>query len=265
MTAPEGILGAAFQWKGVLAFGWFAVFFLLERLARAAPEQSGAYTREIRTGRNLLIALPVFAMTPLIVLPIALWADAHALWRRPDALSGAWTILVDIVLLDLWTYFVHRAYHETPLWRVHRVHHLDEHLDTTSALRFHFAEVALSGALRVVPILALGIPFLHVVLFETVLFLATVFHHSNLKLPHALEAGLSRVFVTPSIHWVHHHAVRADTNSNYAGIFSLWDRLFATRSMTARTPELKIGVEGIEDQRLLPLLLLSVEKDRTGK
>ncbi len=60
--------------------------------------------------------------------------------------------------------------------------------------------------------------------------------------------------VTPSIHWVHHHRIRRDTDSNYATVLSLWDRLFGSRSATRRTAEMEIGVKGREEQDLLALL-----------
>ena len=88
----------------------------------------------------------------------------------------------------------------------------------------------------------------------SLLALAAIFHHSNVRLPHWLERSLSRVIVTPSIHWVHHHAIRADTDSNYAAGLSLWDRLFGSRSATVRTASMPIGVEGRRDQDLARLV-----------
>ena len=70
---------------------------------------------------------------------------------EPGGADGAavplWAWLpLDILLLDLWIYWWHRANHEWPfLWRFHEVHHRDRHLDATTALRFHFGEVALSA------------------------------------------------------------------------------------------------------------------------
>jgi sterol desaturase/sphingolipid hydroxylase (fatty acid hydroxylase superfamily) len=61
--------------------------------------------------------------------------------------------------------------------------------------------------------------------------------------------------VTPSIHWVHHHAIRADTDSNYATILSLWDPLFRSRSLTRRTPDMPIGVEAKGDEELARLVV----------
>jgi sterol desaturase/sphingolipid hydroxylase (fatty acid hydroxylase superfamily) len=141
------------------------------------------------------------------------------------------------------------------MWRLHAPHHLDEHLDTTSAARFHPFEIVLSALFRMPLIVLLAIPLSHVLIFDALLFAAAVFHHSNLRLPTGAERAISRVLVTPSIHWVHHHARRADTDSNYGGVFSFWDPLFGTRSKTPRAPDMKIGVEGLSDRSLLRLFL----------
>ncbi len=141
------------------------------------------------------------------------------------------------------------------LWRFHAVHHLDRFLDASSALRFHFGEVALSCLVRAALILLLGFPLVSVLVFETLVLLAAVFHHSNLRLPARLEGPLSWLLVTPSIHWVHHHRVRRDTDSNYATLLSLWDRLFGSRSATRRSAAMEIGVEG-QSEETVPTLLL---------
>jgi sterol desaturase/sphingolipid hydroxylase (fatty acid hydroxylase superfamily) len=82
-----------------------------------------------------------------------------------------------------------------------------------------------------------------------------MFHHSNLQLPRRFEALLSTIIVTPSIHWVHHHAVQRDTDANYASLLSIWDRIFASTSPTVRTPAMLIGVEGAQEKPLGALLL----------
>ena len=126
--------------------------------------------------------------------------------------------------------------------------------DSTSAIRFHFGEVLLSAGARATVVLLLGFPFASIVLFESLLLCATIFHHSNLRLPAGVEQALSIAVITPGIHWVHHHTARVDTDSNYGTLFSFWDRLFRTRSPTRRTPTMMIGVEG-ESERALPTLL----------
>jgi len=238
--------------KVLIGAGIFASLFILERLRAAAPEKGGV-PRLIKNGA---LWLTLLALSPSIVLPLTLFAADHPVWMRPEGANGAIWLAVDLVLLDFWSYWLHRAYHEIAFMRrFHRVHHLDEHLDTTSAVRFHPGEVALSALLRMASIVFLAIPFGHVVIFEALLLAGSLFHHSNLRMPAAFEAALSKFIVTPSIHWVHHHAVADDTNSNYAAVFSLWDRLFGTRSRTVRTPDMKIGLAGVADESLPALLL----------
>ena len=148
-------------------------------------------------------------------------------------MTGSAGLVFDLLVLDFWIYWWHRANHRVPfLWRFHEVHHLDQFLDVTTAVRFHLGEVLLSAIVRGAIIIILAVPSMSVVIFETALLLATMFHHSNMKLPAGLERALSWLVVTPSTHWVHHHALRRDTDSNYATVLSIWDKLFASRSPT---------------------------------
>jgi sterol desaturase/sphingolipid hydroxylase (fatty acid hydroxylase superfamily) len=239
-------------WKTVATAGVFLALFSGERLAPAARRPHF----ERRLARNAGLWLGMAATSILVGAPLSAAAASVGLWARPDAVPAAAWFVVDMIVLDLWVYFAHRAYHAAPLmWRLHGVHHLDEHLDTTSAARFHALEIALSALIRMPLIAALAIPLAHVLVYDALLFAAAIFHHSNLRLPAAVERAVSRVIVTPSIHWVHHHARRADTDSNYAGILSVWDGLFGTRSPTKRTAAMKIGVEGLCDRPLVRLWL----------
>ncbi len=250
----ETLIGA----KAFLIAGWFGLLFMSERLAPARPAARNMQ-RLLRNGGMWATAI---VASPLIVLPSLALAQSIGFWTRGPEWSGPASLVVDILILDLFTYVLHRAYHEAPLmWRLHAPHHFDRTLDTSSAMRFHFGEVALSAALRVPLIVALAIPIAHVVLFEIMLALVSIFHHSNLKLPPRVEGAISRIFVTPSIHWVHHHAVRADTDSNYGGVFSFWDLMFGTRSKTRRTPEMPIGVEGAAEKSLPELLCWPVARE----
>lgn len=237
----------------------FVALFVLERVRASERAPFGS----ARLRRNGLLWLSLMALSPLIVLPLSKIAAQNPFWSRPSGWPEAPALIVDMILLDLWAYCVHRAYHEVPLMRrFHRVHHLDEHLDTTSAVRFHPGEVAFSALLRMGPIIVFAIPFAHVLIFETVLLTASFFHHSNVRIPEILERMLSRIIVTPSIHWVHHHAEPADTNSNYAAVLSLWDPLFGTLSRTSRFPGMKIGLKGVADKSAIGLMLAPF---RTGK
>lgn len=239
------------QSKSALVLLALAAFLTLDRVFPVARVAGGA----VRVAKNLALALANGFLGWLVVVPLSAFAAQHALDWRPQWWSGGLGLMADLLILDLWIYWWHRANHEVPLlWRFHEVHHLDEFLDASSALRFHFGEVLLSSLVRAGVIFLLGVPLTTVIVFETVLALATMFHHSNVKLPQSLEHLLSLVIVTPSIHWVHHHAIRADTDSNYSTVLSIWDRLFGSRSATVRTPEMPVGVEDARDLTLPGLL-----------
>ncbi len=248
-------------YKGALVAIWLVGLFLAERFWPAAPLPAAVAGAPLaRLARNLALAAINFLLSPLVILPLTALAAGHALAWRPVWWQGWPGLALDLLLLDFLIYWWHRANHQwPPLWRFHLVHHLDRTLDSTSALRFHFGEVLISAAARAGAILLLGFPLLSIIAFETLLLIATIFHHSNLRLPRRLEAALSRLVITPSIHWVHHHRRRIDTDSNYGTVFSFWDRLFASRSRAQRSPEMEIGVEGAEELALPGLLLRPVK------
>ncbi len=245
------------RFKGMVVIAWLVLLFALERVMPAAmpPDGDGKWCWR-RLLRNAGLWLVNTGLSPLIVIPVSFWATGQSLGWRPDWWAGWPALLVDLLVLDFLIYWWHRANHVIPLlWRFHEIHHLDHFLDTTSAVRFHFGEVLLSALARAAIIVVLGIPLVSVVVFEAVVLLAAIFHHSNLRLPPGLERGLSRVIITPSIHWVHHHAVRSDTDSNYGTLFSFWDPIFGSRSRTARTPDMPIGVERLPERSLLDLVI----------
>jgi sterol desaturase/sphingolipid hydroxylase (fatty acid hydroxylase superfamily) len=250
------IPGAALTAKSIIVLLVFVLLFRLEGIRPAVPWPSGSrgLGRWLRNGGLWLLNS---IASPVLVVPLAALATVYLPGWRPDSWRGPWAVAGDILVLDMLLYFWHRANHVVPLlWRFHAVHHFDRMLDTTSALRFHPGEVLLSALVRVVIIAALDCSLAAIVLFETLVLMAALFHHSNVRLPARFEAALSWVIVTPAVHWVHHHAVRADTDSNYATILSVWDRLFASRSTTRRWARMPIGVAGERRDPALPALLL---------
>ncbi|MHA7872209.1 MAG: sterol desaturase family protein [Hyphococcus sp.] len=241
--------------KALITGPWFILLFTAERLARAAQPPAAM----ARLFRNVgLWGVSLFASLA-IVWPLTAAGLNQAFWTRPvwmgEGGHGVLFFILDMMILDCWAYWLHRAYHHVPLmWRFHEIHHRDEFLDTTSALRFHFGEIILSASLRLAVIAVFAIPLTTVIFFEIVLLCVSIFHHSNVRLPNNLEKALSLLIVTPSIHWLHHHATSEDTNSNYAACLSCWDRLFFTTSKNKRVRDMDIGLENAEDKSFLVLL-----------
>jgi sterol desaturase/sphingolipid hydroxylase (fatty acid hydroxylase superfamily) len=69
-----------------------------------------------------------------------------------------------------------------------------------------------------------------------------LFHHSNLRVPDALDHRLRQFMVPPSMHRVHHSQLRSETNSNYGTVFSFWDRLFGSYRTRARYDDIRFGI-----------------------
>src|SRR5207247_2445524 len=60
------------------------------------------------------------------------------------------------------------------------------------------------------------------------------------------DRALRWVVVTPRMHWVHHSRWQPETDSNYAGIFSFWDRLFGTFRLRQDPATLELGLDGYD-------------------
>jgi sterol desaturase/sphingolipid hydroxylase (fatty acid hydroxylase superfamily) len=212
-----------------------------------------------RLARNATLSLATAAVAALVDAPVtgalARRADAHgrgALQRLPRGLRT----LVALLVLDYALYLWHVALHRMPvLWRSHVVHHSDLDLDTSTALRFHASEIAASVLWRAALVRALGIGARPLTLYQQALFLAVVFHHSNVRLPLAVERWLVRVVVTPRMHGIHHSIERAETDSNWSSLLNVWDRLHGTLRLDVPQDEVTIGVPGYRRPLSLPELV----------
>ena len=158
--------------------------------------------------------------------------------------------LIAFLLFDLWMYLWHIAVHRIrPLWRLHRVHHIDTGMDCTTALRFHPLEVAAAAFLRVGILILLGMSvtqlFIYVVVFHPVI----LFHHSNIALPEKWDRRLRAVIVTPNMHRVHHSIEGKEFNSNYGSVFSFWDRLARTFRKRKNTLTITYGLRIFRERK----------------
>ncbi|WP_242140635.1 sterol desaturase family protein [Sphingomonas sp. TREG-RG-20F-R18-01] len=148
-----------------------------------------------------------------------------------------------VLMMDYTIYLWHIATHKVPfLWRFHLVHHVDMDLDTTTALRFHAADMAISAPYRAAQVVLLGVSSRALRVWQAWFFLSVWFHHSNLALPARWEHLLARFVTTPRMHGIHHSAMRAETNSNWSSGLSFWDHLHGTFRLYVPQDEIAIGV-----------------------
>lgn len=170
-------------------------------------------------------------------------------------LNSFWRIVLTILILDFAMYVWHRLNHMVPfLWRFHRVHHSDPHLDVTTASRFHFGEVTLSAIINYALMLSLGATIWEVRIFKLIFVFMTQLAHSNIRLFKPLEDLVWLIFVSPSMHRVHHSDIRRETDSNYGTVFSIWDRLFGTLTQRWDSEKLHFGLKEFQDPKELTFL-----------
>jgi sterol desaturase/sphingolipid hydroxylase (fatty acid hydroxylase superfamily)/rhodanese-related sulfurtransferase len=211
--------------------------------------------------RNYLLGLLNVILAGLLFVQLWLfissWAETHRFGLLNQLPLPDWLrIATAIMLLDLWTYCWHRFNHRFSfLWRFHRTHHTELHLDVSSAVRFHFGEIACSGIMRIPLILLLGLKFHELLIYEMLLFAVVQFQHANIRLPSRFEAWMSKLIVTPDFHRIHHSQQREEANSNYSSLLSCWDRLFRTKSPASHPKIFGVkGMNGPSRQTLIGLI-----------
>jgi sterol desaturase/sphingolipid hydroxylase (fatty acid hydroxylase superfamily) len=227
---------------------------------RAAPVPLRRWLRNL--GLSAL-SLGVTVLSPLLfwlllrVLRVAPGDGGFAHWNMPTWFEWLATFL----LMDAIAYALHRLSHAWPwLWRLHAVHHSDIELDATTTHRHHPLE-ALVGAFVTLPVLlVLAPPPAAVFAYSLLAVAVSTVSHGNLHLSPVLDRALRPVVVTPAFHRVHHSALRAQTDSNYATVFPLFDYLLRSAGTIPADGgrRLKIGLETQRDaasQSLAAMLL----------
>jgi len=209
----------------------FVVLFIMEGRRQLRKRKE---SRSKRVFINAAVAIPSFSLLRFVLLPVMVtmamknqkWNQGvNSQYNAPPFVKG----LAAFLMMDYTNYLWHILNHKVPfLWRFHLVHHCDPDLDVTTSFRFHFGELIGSVFFRGAFVVLSGATALQVLLYEILFEAETQFHHSNWKLPFRIEKILSKVIVTPRMHGIHHSIIKQEADSNYAVIFSFWDRLHNT-------------------------------------
>ncbi len=253
--------------REIFTVGFFGTVAFVAFWESIRPRRPGTQPLKLRWIGNFAIAL-IDLGTIKLVFPVAALAFAFLVadWELglfPVLDLPAWlAVPLGVILLELGRWLHHFLLHKLPiLWRFHRIHHADHDYDFTVGLRFHPIEGLFTTAFIFPIILLTGMPPVAVLIAELLVGVSGLIVHANGQTGPWIERYVRLVFVTPDMHRIHHSVIRAEHDSNYAAVFSFWDRLFGTYTAApvAGQQGMTIGLPDLRDTQCLKLgwMLLS--------
>ena len=155
---------------------------------------------------------------------IAQWGYGHRLF---DIGFVWWAWPLAFLLDDLAYYCFHRAAHRVRwFWAAHDIHHSSQHYNLSTALRQTWTGFFAMTFIFRLPLFFIGFPPEMVFFVAGINLVYQFWIHTEIidRCPYWFEAVMN----TPSHHRVHHATNPRYLDSNYAGVFIIWDRMFGT-------------------------------------
>ena len=219
--------------------------FLIERLYPANEAWNG-HLFSVEPGglrRDLVYLFFITQFSAVLISAAATRAkaavaslDLPALWPG-DAPFGV-KVSLAFLLVELGSYWLHRAAHHVPLlWQFHSTHHVITQLSGLKALRTHPVENVGFYFVRNVPLLLLGAGAEEVIAATSFGAILGILAHTNVD----VSERFGLLVNLPRYHAVHHSVDLAESRSNFGCHTVLWDRVFGTFRRVAQAP-LVIGV-----------------------
>ena len=210
-----------------------AVFIPLERLFPKNPAQKTLRKGWITDMKYFLFShVGVQLISFFTIIPVQVFLT-HYLdldFQKAVAAQPLWLQFVEILLVvDITTYWIHRALHEVPwLWKFHAVHHSTEEMDWLASSRLHVVELLATRLAGYLPIFIFG--FAPSALYAYLVFVSfhAIFIHSNVRFRFPV---LRWIIATPEFHHWHHSSEPEAIDKNYAGFLPIYDVIFRTTYM----------------------------------
>lgn len=148
-------------------------------------------------------------------------------FQQMVAAQPLWLQFVEIIfIVDLATYWIHRAFHQIPwLWNFHAIHHSSQKMDWLAGSRMHLVDVVVTRAVAFLPIFILGFAPAAVYAYLVFVSFHAVWIHANVRWRFP---GLRWIITTPEYHHWHHSSDDEGIDKNFASFLPMWDLLFGT-------------------------------------
>jgi alkylglycerol monooxygenase len=150
-------------------------------------------------------------------------------------IPNSWWVWVLLILTtDLVWYWYHRLGHQVNfLWAAHIVHHQSEEFNLTVSARITVFQALIRNIFWcLIPLLG----------FHPTMVIAILMVHGAYSFfTHTQLIGklgwLEHIFITPSLHGVHHASDEKYLDKNYGDVFVFWDKLFGTFQREEEAPK----------------------------
>ncbi|WP_202910070.1 sterol desaturase family protein [Tabrizicola thermarum] len=217
--------------RGLVPTGLF--FLALGALVKRSAILSDMRRAASETGLNLqILVFNLVVVGPLIVVlsQALVWLFRTQGWALIDpsvwvGLPALPVMLLGIFIGDFTGYWRHRLEHTRLLWPSHAVHHSDTEMTWLTLERFHPINRITSFVIDTAVLLVLGLPTEAVIANNLVRHYYGYLIHADLPWTYG---PLGWIFVSPAMHRWHHAADPAAFDTNYATVFSIFDRAFGT-------------------------------------
>ena len=200
----------------------------------------------------MFTAAPVQFLLGFALVETIHWESINhfGLFYLIPGLSNSWLQLIfTFVFLDFFEYVYHIIMHKVKrLWMFHLVHHSDNVVDVSTVLREHPGETFVRLLFTTFWVFLLGASFWAVLFHQFIQIGSNVFAHSNFKLPKKIDRIVGFVFITPTLHHIHHHYKLPYTDNNYGDVLSIWDRIFGTFGRL-KDYEINCGIDNYMDAK----------------
>lgn len=243
---------------------FFVMLLLMLGMEYVSPFRVPVESKFRRWVKNLSLGAGNTVVLSISVSAYLLWLVQYVQTNGIGILNdfgvtGIWNILITFVLFDFMTYIWHMLNHIVPfLWRFHKVHHTDLDIDVSTASRFHIGELLFSAIFKGALICLFAPNTMAFIIFESSVVTAAQFHHSNIRFRPKVEGWIWYLFVVPSMHRIHHSVIGSELNSNFATVFSFWDRIAKTFRDDVVQEKIIIGLQQYKNSSELTIPKLLV-------
>jgi sterol desaturase/sphingolipid hydroxylase (fatty acid hydroxylase superfamily) len=202
---------------------------IVKRREAWGAAKRAAHEARINLGYYFLDALFVVPVLGIVTVAIGVFMQNAGLILVP---AGLWlaigtypALFLAVFLGDFIGYWRHRLEHTKLLWPTHAIHHSDEEMTWLTLNRFHPINRITTTIIDSAFLMAMGLPAWAVIANSAVRNYYGYFIHADLPWTYG---SLGKVFVSPAMHQWHHAKDIKYSGTNFATVFSIFDRVFGT-------------------------------------